>query len=111
MIPSLLPVLHRLTMLAVTADCSEGAGNVKCETGLPNVGGGNAQIQQILTIVFGVIAALAVLMIAIASFRFIISRGDPQAVAKARNTIIYALIGLVVSLAAESIVVLVLGKV
>jgi len=104
-------VLARMHLLAVTADCSAGTGKITCETGLPKVGAGNGEIQQILKIVFGVIAALAVLMIVIAGFRFVIAQGSPQEVTKARNTILYALIGLVVALAAEAIVALVLGKV
>ena len=94
----------------VQADCSEGAGNLNCDTGLVHVGSGTPQIQQILAIAFGIIAALAVMMIVIAGFRFIIGQGSAQETAKARNTIIYALAGLVVALMAEAIVALVLGK-
>ena len=104
--------LHWLSLGAVTASCDEGAGGLKCETGLPQVGGSDgittAQIKQILTIAFGSIAALAVLMIVISGFRFIIAQSNPQETTKARNTIIYALIGLVVALSAEAIVALVL---
>ena len=97
------------TAPTVRADCGLGAGT-PCETGLLHVGAGNDQIQQILSIAFGIIAALAVMMIVIAGFRFIIGQGSAQETAKARNTIIYALAGLVVSLMAEAIVALVLGK-
>lgn len=103
------------TLSTTTANCRAfGSSNAACDTGLPDVGGGNVtntEVQQVLVIVFGVIAALAVLMIVISGFRFIIAQGNPQETVKARNTIIYALIGLVVSLFAEAIVATVLGKV
>jgi len=50
------------------------------------------------------------MMIVISGFRFIVGQGSPQETAKARNTIVYALVGLVVALTAEAIVALVLGK-
>jgi hypothetical protein len=91
------------------AEANCGGGNV-CDTGLPTVGAGHAQLQDILGIVFGIIAALAVLMIVIAGLRFITGQSNPQEISKARNTIIYALAGLLVALAAEAIVSLTLGK-
>lgn len=105
----MLQLLH--TVLAVAADCSEGTSNLYCETNLPKVGAGTTQVQQILAIVFGAIAALAVLMIVIAGLRMITAQGNPQEVAKARSTILYAIIGLVIALTAEAIVALTLGKV
>lgn len=78
------------------------------QTNLPHASAGHAQLQQILTIVFGISAALAVLMIVISGLRFILAQGNPQEVSKARNTILYAVIGLLVSLSAEAIVSLTL---
>jgi hypothetical protein len=113
MLPYLIIGLSRFAAASpglVQADCSEGTGTLKCDTGLPHVGASTPQVQQILSIAFGIIAALAVMMIVFAGFRFIIGQGSAQETAKARNTIIYALAGLVVSLMAEAIVALVLGK-
>lgn len=83
----------------------------KYQTNLPNPAAGNDQLQQILTIVFGVAAVLAVLMIVIAGLRFVVGQGNPQEVSKARNTIVYALAGLLVALTAEAIVSLAIGKI
>jgi hypothetical protein len=105
--------LSRLPLLGdITANCKAfGSSNEACGTGLPNVGAGTDQLQQILTIGFGIVAALAVLMIVIAGFRYTLTQGNPQEISRARSTILYAVIGLVVALAAEAIVALVLGKV
>lgn len=72
-----------------------------------NVPKGNltdASFSAILQLVFGLLGAIALLVIVIAGLRYVISQGDPQAVAKAKNTIIYALVGLVIAVAAFSIV-------
>ena len=92
------------------ANCVDKNGN-DCLTGLPVVGAGSVQLQQILTIVLGIFGAIAVLMIVIAGLKFVTSAGNPQSAAKARSTILYAIIGLVVIATAEAIVSFVLGKV
>lgn len=81
---------------------------------LPNSSGddpANNQVANALEIVFGVMGALAVLMIVIAGLRYMLAGGDPSKVANARNTIIYSVIGLVVALTAYSIVYFVVRNV
>lgn len=75
--------------------------------GLPKAEANQASIDTILSIVFSITGSIALLMIAIGGFRYILARGDPSAVSQAKNTILYALIGLIVSLTAFSIVNLV----
>lgn len=73
---------------------------------LPRAGAGGDQspVQTILTIFWAVAGAVSLLIITISGFRFVISRGEPQNVAKAKNAIIYAVIGLVISIMATAIV-------
>ena len=68
-------------------------------------------VHTILQIVFGLGGGMALLVIAIAGFNFVMSAGDPQKASKAKSAIIYALIGLVVCIMAFSIVTFVLGRV
>jgi Type IV secretion system pilin len=77
---------------------------------LPQVQANQSTMSTILQIVFGVIGAVSVLIIVIAGFQFVLSSGDPAKVAKARNTILYAAIGLGVSASAFVIVSFVIGK-
>ena len=87
---------------------------VVCETDLPKPGGaagvGSNQVQDILKIAFAILAALAVLFIVIGALRMVTSQGNPQEASKARSTIIFALVGLLVALLAEAIVAFVLGS-
>jgi type IV secretory pathway VirB2 component (pilin) len=91
------------------ANCGDGSGD--CETNLPKVTATSTQLHQILQIVFGALAALSVLMIVIAGLRLVTAQGDTNEIAKARKTIIYSIVGLVIALSAEAFVALVLGKI
>ena len=80
-------------------------------TGIPKISAGSSQLNIILQITFGIIGAIAVLIIIIAGFRYVLSEGKSDNAARARETIIYAIVGLIVSISAEVIVAFVLNKV
>lgn len=85
------------------------------------ISGGNIDVPQnqfsentmtnILRVVFGIFGAVAVLVIAIGGLKMVMSRGNPQEVAKARETVIYAAVGLAVSVSAFTIVSFVVGSI
>lgn len=62
------------------------------------------RLQVIINTVLAITGAIAVLIIVLAGFRYIISRGEPGEVATAKNAIIYSLVGLVVIMFAFAIV-------
>lgn len=72
---------------------------------------GQGSLDTVLQIVFGLAGALAFLVLVIAGLKYVLSRGEPAEVAKAKNAILYALIGLVIAAAAFSIVTFVLDSV
>lgn len=88
-----------------------GAQLGTCDTGLPMVGASNNELQTITQIAFGILAALSVLFIVIGGFRFVVSEGNPENISKARETILYSVIGLTISLIAEGIVSFVIFRV
>ncbi len=55
-------------------------------------------------IIIGIVAAISFLMIVIGALKYTTSGGEPQSMAKAKNTILYALVGLVICIIAFSIV-------
>lgn len=81
-----------------------------CQVNLPIVAAGSAQIAQVIQIVLAVLGAVGVLMLVVAGLRFVTGQGNPQEVAKARNTIIYVAIGLIIIATAEGIVAFTLGN-
>ena len=80
------------------------------ETNLPTIAANYDTVTLVLQIVFGIIGALAVIMLMVAAVRLIGAQGEPGQVAKARNSIVYAVIGIAVALLAEAIVTFVLGS-
>jgi hypothetical protein len=108
---ALLSSLHQLVATAtVSPSVGECAGGNLCDTGLPQVGAGTPELASILAIVFGIAGAIAVLVIVIGALRMVYSSGNPEGVSKARSTIIYAVVGLVIAISAEALVAFVLGK-
>lgn len=77
---------------------------VQSDTGLPTVSANSDNIKTALSLTLGAVGAICVLIITIAGIQYVISQGDPQQTAKAKNTIIYAFVGLVIVMAAFSIV-------
>ena len=70
----------------------------------------NSTVENVMRIVFGTLGAIALIIIIIAGIKFMTSQGNPEALAKARNTIIYAAVGLAVAIGAFSIVTFVIGR-
>ena len=94
-----------------TANCLEGRSAAQlCDTGLPKIAASSGQLQIVLQILFGILAVIAVLIVTIAGLRFIFESSNPQETARARNTIIYAAIGLIIALSGEAIVSFILGR-
>lgn len=73
-------------------------------TPLPQVNtNSSTPLETVLTIVFTVMGSVALIVIIVSGIQLTLSQGDPQGVNKARNTIIYAAIGLAVAVSAGSI--------
>lgn len=80
---------------------------------LPNPNGiaNGGIVGTILSIVFAIAGAIAFLYLVLGGFHYVSSQGDTQKVARAKSTIMYALIGLVVVIMAQTIVSLAVSKI
>lgn len=70
----------------------------------------DTRIKNILNMLMFGIGIVSIIMIIVGSIRFTSSRGDSNATAKARMTITYSVIGLIVAMSAAAIVNFVLGQ-
>lgn len=86
--------MHVLHVLAAVINTS----------GFPQGKADSAKLSTVVNTVLGIVASIAVLMIVVNGFRYIAAHGDPNATAQARNGILYAVVGLIVTMAAFSIV-------
>lgn len=83
------------------------------ELGLPTRGGsvGDAQIQSIMGVIYMVAAVIAVIVIVIAGILYATSSGDSAKITRAKNAILYSIIGLVVVVIASAITNLIIKEV
>ncbi len=98
------------TYFAQILNCTPENKDPNCLTAIPMVSANHTALTTVLSLVFGIVAAVAVLMIVIQGVKFSTSQGDPQKAADARKSIIYAIVGLAVALSAEAVVNLVIAK-
>lgn len=68
-------------------------------------------INTVINVIIGVVGFIAVAVIILGGISFITSQGDAAKVTKARNTILYGVVGLIVAILAFAIVNFVLGSV
>ena len=69
-----------------------------------------SNLQNAIGFFFIIAGIIAVIMIFIGGYQYVISLGDPQKTKKAKDTILYAVIGLGIAIAGSAIVNFVLGS-
>jgi hypothetical protein len=85
-----------------------GGGSTDCSAGTTTVEGVIGTVINVLSWVIGIIA---VIMVIVGGLKYITSSGDSNNVNSAKNTILYAIVGLVVVALAQVIVRFVLKKI
>jgi hypothetical protein len=96
-------------------DCSKASLSAVCTSknpaGNPDaILGSNGILTKVINLIAYIAGAAAIILIIIGSFRFVVSNGDSNAVSGARDTIINAVIGLIIIITARVIIFFVLRK-
>ncbi|MBA3757247.1 hypothetical protein H0X09_00045 [Candidatus Saccharibacteria bacterium] len=117
-VPTLVPVVaHAQGTGPIQGGLCKGAqelviaeGEATCED--PNTSTGNFSdlLRRIVNILSVIIGVIAVIMIIFGGLRYITSGGDSTKVGNAKNTILYALIGLIIVALSQVIVRFVLSN-
>ncbi len=100
--------------LPATVNAIDGGAKKKFEKTVNSTGGSEATalpalIKNTINILLYVAGVIAVVIIVVGSLRFVTSEGDAQAANKAKNSVVYALVGLVLAVLAYAIVNFVLN--
>lgn len=82
-----------------------------CATRTGGGGGVMTVIRNIINIFSVIVGAVAVIMIIFGGFKYITSGGDSNNIGSAKNTILYAIVGLVIVALAQAIVQFVLTEI
>ncbi len=101
------------------ADCADPTNNLSIDSGA-NCAQGNGQatnlfgnggiFQKVTNILLFLVGAVSVIMLIIGGIRYVVSGGDQAAVTAAKNTILYAIVGIVVAFLAYAAVSFVTGS-
>lgn len=99
-----------VAMPAAPALAKQCTGGKDCVTkGADNVNTGATKalpdtIQQVTDLLLFILGAVSVIMLVVGGFKFVTSNGSPEQVKSAKNTIMYAIVGIVVALVAYAAV-------
>lgn len=108
-----------MPLSSANAQLFDGATKEACKGSQLSSGGANCEkqakkadsiLQRVVNLLTIIVGVVAVVMIIVNGFRFITSGGDSNAVASARNGLIYAIVGLVVVALAQVIVRFIINK-
>lgn len=80
------------------------SGANKVQTGGENSRSVNQILRTVTNVLLFIIGAISVIMIIVGGIRYTTSNGDANRVTAAKNTIMYAIVGLVVAIVAYAIV-------
>ena len=98
-------------LLASATSVQEGANAARAD-GMPTeLIGDNGVFSRITNTVLLIVGLISVIMLVYGGLRYILSGGDSKKVTDAKNTVLYAIIGLIISMLAYAIVNFVLNSV
>lgn len=94
----------------VTGGIRQGANCAKPTNAADNLFGAGGIFQTIVNILLFIVGAIAVIMLIVGGIRYVVSGGDQSAVTAAKNTILYAIVGIVVAFLAYAAVDFVINQ-
>ena len=82
----------------------DGAEAARCDGCPSDLFGPTGAFKQITNMILYIVGIVAVIMLIIGGIRYVVSGGDSKKVTDAKNTVLYAIIGLVIAVFAYAIV-------
>ncbi len=100
------PVFQPVDANAQTFDkgLREGADSAQGKDQQSELFGDSGVFKTITNVLLFIIGAISVIMLIIGGIRYVVSGGDSTAVTSAKNTILYAVVGIVVAILAYALV-------
>lgn len=97
-LPILMCVVFAVAMVSNVSALTlqEGAEAARCDNCPENLFGDTGVFKQITNTIVMVVGAVAVVMLIIGGIKYLLSGGDSKKVTDAKNTVLYAIIGLVI---------------
>lgn len=105
-----LVVSHSDNVAAFTQSMADGAQSAKGIDQASDLFGPSGTFNTITNVLLFAVGAISVIMLIIGGIRYVVSGGDSTAVQSAKNTILYAIVGIVICLLAYAAVSFVIGS-
>ncbi|MDQ5982868.1 MAG: hypothetical protein QG549_866 [Patescibacteria group bacterium] len=105
---SLLP--HGNAIAVFTQSMADGAQSAKGIDQASDLFGPSGTFNTITNVLLFAVGAISVIMLIIGGIRYVVSGGDSTAVQSAKNTILYAVVGIVICLLAYAVIGFVIGS-
>ena len=116
-LPALAPAVASAASTTIQNSVCSGAGQLNLDNSTTceaSTSGSTSNFDRILTDIINIfsviVGIIAVIMIIVGGFRYITSGGASDKVTSAKNTLLYAIVGLIVVALAQIIVQFVLNK-
>ena len=102
-------VVMAVSLVGISSSASaltlqEGAEAARCSDCPADLFGDKGVFKQITNTVLYIVGIIAVIMLIIGGIRYVVSGGDAKKVTDAKNTVLYAIIGLVICFFSYAIV-------
>lgn len=111
LVPALALTVSAVVPTAANAACVPGQGGItsgadcaKGEGQSDNLFTDGGIFQTVTNILLFLVGAISVIMLIIGGIRYVVSGGDQSAVTSAKNTILYAIVGIIVAFLAYAAV-------
>lgn len=98
------PVIEPTATYAQEGGIKGGADSSKGDDQQAELFGDEGVFKIITNVLLFIIGAISVIMLIIGGIRYVVSGGDSAAVTSAKNTILYAVVGIVVAILAYALV-------
>ncbi len=101
---AILFISNTPSIVSALGTIGDGAAAAKSPQQPTNLFGDSGIFSQISNILLFIVGAIAVIMIVVGGLRYVISGGDSSQVTAAKNTILYAIVGVIIALLAYAAV-------
>jgi hypothetical protein len=109
LISAFVSVTFSPKLFAATLSMADGASSARGVGQPAELFGAAGVLTSFTSLLLYIVGALSVIMIIFGGLRYVVSGGNTASVTAAKNTILYAIVGIVVALLAYAIVNFVLG--
>ena len=103
-------VLLAPSSFAFTLGIQDGANSARGVDQAVNLFGSSGIFTTITNVMLFIVGAISVIMVVIGGLRYVVSGGNSTNITTAKNTILYAIVGLIIAIMAYAVINFVIGS-